>query len=90
MVDGSYSQFKATKGRKEDRDLKKKGRFDKKKYQFDSYDSGASYCDRQFAPEEIESTKKRMREKLRKDKRRERIVVLATLVVIVMFVLWII
>jgi hypothetical protein len=90
MVDGSYSQFKATKGRKEDRDFKKKGRFDKKKYQFDSSDPGAFSRDTQFTPEEIESTKKRMRDKLRKDKRRELAIVVVTLIALSLLIIWII
>jgi len=82
MVDGSYSQFKATKGRKADRDFKKE-RFDKKKAQFNLSDrksdlNGSKYTDN----DQIESTKNRMRQRIASDKRKGLLIILITLTIL--------
>jgi hypothetical protein len=83
MVDGSYSQFKATKGRKADRDFKK-GQYDKKKLYFNSSGDKGESKEKRFSHEEIESTKKRMREKIAKDRRKQLLIVVVCLVLMVL------
>ena len=89
MVDGSYSQFKATKGRKADRDFKKE-RLGKKKPYFNLTGDKGESSEKRFSQEEIETTKIRMRQKLSRDRRRKLIIVLITLALITLVTVWII
>jgi len=81
MVDGSYSQFKATKGRKADRDFKKE-RFDKKKAQFNLSDRKSDLNGSKYTNDQIESTKNRMRQRIASDKRKGLLIILITLTIL--------
>jgi len=89
MVDGSYSQFKATKGRKADRDFKKE-RLGKKKPYFNLTGDKSASKEKRFSREEIETTKTRMRQRLSRARRRKLLIVLITLALIILVIVWII
>ncbi len=86
MVDGSYSQFKATKGRKAARDFKK-DQYDRKKLYFNSSVAKVESNEKRFSQEEIEATKARMRQKIARDRRKSLIILLSIIALLTFMII---